>query len=109
VTVKRIPVIYIKREIIPQPLWDPEGLWREMAGNSRAHVSKPPKSFPGGGRVDGGDTIYYTLQFEGYNGHEKMMLVHIYYCYASPTVRGLVGEGAGKHFEETFGKYVGPG
>jgi len=30
-----------------------------MARNSRAHVSKPPKSFPGGGgRVGGGVTIY---------------------------------------------------
>lgn len=43
-----------------------------MTENSRAHVSKPPKSFPGGtDGVGGGDT-----SDEG-NGHEKMMLKHI--------------------------------
>lgn len=36
---------------------DPVDLWREMAGNSRAHVSKPPKSFAvGADGVGGGDT-----------------------------------------------------
>jgi len=86
---------------------DPEDLWREMAGNFRAHVSKPPKSFPGGGRVGGGVTIYCIVQSRGYNGHEKMILIHIILLLYNPgSVRGFIG--GGKTFRGDIRKVCGP-
>lgn len=57
------------------------------------HMYQNPEKFFGAS-----STVAVTRRERGaVMGTEKMMLVHI-----------LLG-GQGKHFEETFGKYVGPG